>query len=114
MIKDRGMTKKAFCEKLKISVGNLGDWRSGKTTPGTKHLIQISDFFNVSLDWLMKGVKPGEGVLQEQKAAYFFGVMGPLNYQCEQLSEKEKDFILEYIEFTRFRKEKRQEVFATQ
>lgn len=30
LIKDRGMTKKAFCEKLKISSGNLGDWRRGK------------------------------------------------------------------------------------
>ncbi|MGP0575906.1 helix-turn-helix domain-containing protein [Paenibacillus peoriae] len=106
LIKDRGMTKKAFCEKLKISSGNLGDWRRGKTTPGTTHLIQISDFFNVSLDWLMKGIKPGEGVLQEQKAAYFFGVMGPLNCQAEDLETEEQNFILEYVEFAKYRKQK--------
>ncbi len=67
-----------------------------------------SDFglFNVSLDWLMKGIKPGEGVLQEQKAAYFFGVMGPLNCQAEDLETEEQNFILEYVEFAKYRKQK--------
>uniref|UniRef100_A0AAE9IBG4 Helix-turn-helix transcriptional regulator n=1 Tax=Paenibacillus polymyxa TaxID=1406 RepID=A0AAE9IBG4_PAEPO len=72
LIKDRGMTKKAFCEKLKISSGNLGDWRRGKTTPGTAHLIQISDFFNVSLDWLMKGIKPGKAYFRSRRLLIFW------------------------------------------
>ncbi|MBE0342787.1 transcriptional regulator, partial [Paenibacillus sp. 28ISP30-2] len=40
---------------------------------------------------------------------YFFDADRQLNCQGEQLSETEKEFILEYIEFTRFRKEKKQE-----
>lgn len=44
LIKERGMTKKAFCQQLGISTGNFGDWKRGKTTPGTNKLIEIASF----------------------------------------------------------------------
>lgn len=104
LIKERGMTKKAFCEQLGISTGNFGDWKRGKTTPGTNKLIEIASFFNASLDWIMLGRDVQGKVLKESKDPYFFEASGQLNCQGELLSEAEKDFILEYIEFTRFRK----------
>lgn len=45
LIKQKGLTKKSFCEQLNISTGNMGDWKRGKTTPGTHKLIEIGDFF---------------------------------------------------------------------
>lgn len=108
LIKERGMTKKAFCEQLGISTGNFGDWKRGKTTPGTNKLIEIASFFNASLDWIMLGREVQGEALKESKDLYFFGASGQLNCQGESLSKAEKDFILEYIEFTRFRKEKNQ------
>jgi transcriptional regulator with XRE-family HTH domain len=109
LIKERGMTKKAFCEQLGISTGNFGDWKRGKTTPGTNKLIEIASFFDASLDWIMLGRDVQDVVLKESKDPYFFDASGQLNCQGEQLSGTEKDFILEYIEFTRFRKEKKQD-----
>lgn len=47
-------------------------------------------------------------VLKESQDPYFFDASGQLNCQGETLSETERNFILEYIEFTRFRKEKNQ------
>ncbi|MFK4300192.1 MULTISPECIES: helix-turn-helix domain-containing protein [unclassified Paenibacillus] len=114
LIKERGMTKKAFCEQLGISTGNFGDWKRGKTTPGTNKLIEIASFFNASLDWIMLGRNVQGEALRESRDPYFFGVSGQLDCQGESLSEVEKDFILEYIEFTRFRKEKRQEGSTTE
>ncbi|WP_348624643.1 helix-turn-helix transcriptional regulator [Paenibacillus peoriae] len=104
LIKERGMTKKAFCQQLGISTGNFGDWKRGKTTPGTNKLIEIASFFDASLDWIMLGRDVQGEVLKESQDPYFFDASGQLNCQEEPLSEAERNFILEYIEFTRFRK----------
>ncbi|MEC0372585.1 helix-turn-helix domain-containing protein [Paenibacillus chibensis] len=102
LIKMRGMTKKLFCEKLGISTGNLGDWKRGKSTPSTNKLVEIASFFGVSLDWLIVGKERDTLYLKENMNTY----MGD---ECEQakaaLSEKEKEFIKEYILFTRYRKQ---------
>ena len=68
LIKNAGMTKKAFCLELGISTGNLGDWKRGKSTPSTNKLIEIAAFFNVSLDWLMTGREKQAEYVQDQSA----------------------------------------------
>lgn len=110
LIADRGMTKKGFCEQLSISSGNFGDWKRGKSVPSTSKLIEIATFFDVSLDWLMMGREVEHEMIQEQKEAYFFGVLGQLNCQDEPLADQEKDFIREYIEFTQFRRRKKNDL----
>ncbi|WNS41044.1 helix-turn-helix domain-containing protein [Paenibacillus sp. MMS20-IR301] len=104
LIKRQGITKKHFCEQLSISTGNLGDWKRGKSTPGTHKLIEIAAFFHVSLDWLILG-KQTETV-KESGEDYFFGQIRQLNCQTDELLPKEKEFIKEYIEFTEYRKRK--------
>lgn len=106
LIAERGMTKKAFCQQLKISTGNLGDWKRGKSTPSTNKLIEIASFFDVSLDWLMIGRPSKEAMVREKREDYFFDVLRQLNCQESELSTEEQSFISEYIEFTRYRKSK--------
>ncbi|MWV44422.1 helix-turn-helix domain-containing protein [Paenibacillus sp. HJL G12] len=102
LIKLRGMTKKLFCEELGISTGNLGDWKRGKSTPSTNKLVEISSFFGVSLDWLILGKEQGSFLIKENRSTYLWE-------ECEQanalLSEKEKEFIREYINFTLYKKQ---------
>ena len=105
LIKKQGLTKKSFCGQLGISTGNMGDWKRGKSTPGTHKLIEIAAFFNVSLDWLILGRQTAETV-RESGEEYFFGQIRQLNCQTEELLPKEKEFIKEYIEFTEYRKRK--------
>lgn len=102
LIKTKGMTKKAFCEKLSISTGNLGDWRRGKSTPSTNKLIEIAAYFDVSLDWLLTGRERSAMPehIEELPAAYM------LQSGIELLPE-EKRFIQEYIAFTQYRKQQR-------
>ncbi|WP_315794882.1 helix-turn-helix domain-containing protein [Paenibacillus sp. BIC5C1] len=106
LIAERGMTKKAFCQQLKISTGNLGDWKRGKSIPSTNKLIEIASFFDVSLDWLMIGRPSKEAMVREKREDYFFDVLRQLNCQEGELSTVEQSFISEYIEFTRYRKSK--------
>ncbi|WDH83855.1 helix-turn-helix domain-containing protein [Paenibacillus urinalis] len=107
LINKRGMTKKAFCEELKISTGNLGDWKRGKSIPSTAKLIEIAAFFDVSLDWIMVG--RSEMMINEQSISY--EAEDHSERQAEraisELTVKEQEFIKEYIEFTRYRKQKR-------
>lgn len=104
LIRQKGMTKKAFCEELAISTGNMGDWKRGKSTPSTNKLIEIGEFFQVSLDWLILGKHSGQ-LVREQNGNYFFEPMGQLDCQLAELSQRERDFIEEYISFAKHRKE---------
>ncbi|KKO51095.1 helix-turn-helix domain-containing protein [Paenibacillus sp. DMB20] len=106
LIESRGMTKKAFCESLGISTGNFGDWKRGKTTPSTNKLIEIAAFFSVSLDWLIIGKgSPSSGVM-EIREGYGTEAADGEAVQVEGLSDQEKQFIKEYVEFTEYRKHK--------
>ncbi|MBU5671787.1 helix-turn-helix domain-containing protein [Paenibacillus brevis] len=107
LIKSHSLTKKSFCEELKISTGNLGDWRRGKSTPSTNKLIEIAAFFDVSLDWLLTGrervAQPAGGV-SELPADYVFRGGEALNTELEPA---EREFIQEYIAFAKYRKLRR-------
>lgn len=108
LIKQKGLTKKSFCEQLNISTGNMGDWKRGKSTPGTHKLIEISAFFQVSLDWLILGKTAAE-MLREGGEEYLSAQMRQYNCQSKELLPKEQEFIKEYIEFTKYRKQKQSE-----
>ncbi|UMV50235.1 helix-turn-helix domain-containing protein [Paenibacillus macerans] len=105
LIKNAGLTKKAFCLKLGISTGNLGDWKRGKSTPSSNKLIEIADFFDVSLDWLMTGREKQASAVNEGKAKYT-ARDGDWDAFFAALSESERAFVREYIEFARYRKQR--------
>lgn len=102
LIKKQGMTKKSFCAQLGISTGNMGDWKRGKSTPGTHKLIEIAGFFQVSLDWLVLGKQTL--TVQESGGDYFFDEIRQLNCHTGELLPEEKNFIKEYLAFTEYRK----------
>lgn len=108
LISKKGITKKAFCEQLGISTGNLGDWKRGKSTPGTHKLIEIGAFFGVSLDWLILG-KNSPSILREGSEDYFFEQIRQSNCQFDELEPREKEFIMEYLAFSEYRRRKQDE-----
>ena len=104
LIKNNGMTKKLFCEELGISTGNLGDWKRGKSTPSTHKLIEIGEYFDVSLDWLIVGKEHQNDMLKEEQGIYILDKHRLLQRTTSELSEREEDFIREYIEFINYRR----------
>ncbi len=44
-----------FAKGISASTGNVGDWLAGRSKPGSKALLKISKFFNVSQEWLLEG-----------------------------------------------------------
>ncbi len=52
--KEKGLSQEQLAEKLNISRQAISKWESGNSVPESEKLILLSDFFNVSLDYLMK------------------------------------------------------------
>lgn len=49
-----GYSQEALAEKLNVSRQAVSKWELGTTLPETDKVITISDFFNVSTDYLLK------------------------------------------------------------
>lgn len=49
-----GYSQEVLAEKLKVSRQAISKWELGTTAPETNKVIEISDFFGVSTDYLLK------------------------------------------------------------
>lgn len=103
LIEQHRLTRKDFAEKIGISTGNLGDWKRGKSLPSASALIKIAEHFDISLDWLMRGKQSTQ--VGEQNPGYFFDDKWQFNFQLYELTDEEKQFMQEYLEFISFRRE---------
>jgi transcriptional regulator with XRE-family HTH domain len=50
-----GMTMNEVRQKTGISTGNISCWEHGKYMPGATALISLSNLYNVTIDWILKG-----------------------------------------------------------
>lgn len=53
--KEKNISQENLAEALQVSRQTIGKWENGTTYPEAECLIQISDFFGVSIDTLLKG-----------------------------------------------------------
>ncbi len=54
LLKDNNMTQEDLAERLDVSRQAVGKWVNDKGIPEVNKLVQISDIFDVSLDYLLK------------------------------------------------------------
>lgn len=52
--KSKGFTQEELAEKLEVSRQAVAKWESGQVYPDINNLIQISNLFNVTVDYLVK------------------------------------------------------------
>ena len=52
--KNKGFTQEALAEKLDVSRQAVAKWEYGQAYPDISNLIQISNLFNVTIDYLVK------------------------------------------------------------
>lgn len=53
--KAKNITQETLAEELNISRQAIGKWESGTVYPDAERLVQISEYFGISLDSLVKG-----------------------------------------------------------
>ena len=62
--KQNNLTQEQFAEELSVSRQTISKWERGDSVPDINSLIQIADFYEISLDQLVRdeyGVSPIEG-----------------------------------------------------
>lgn len=66
--KNSGLSQEELAELLDVSRQSVSKWESDKGYPEMTRLIFLSDYFSVSLDYLMRGEKQEKLSEQKQEA----------------------------------------------
>lgn len=62
--KKSGLSQEQLAERLGVSRQAISKWESGQSIPENEKTLAISDYFNVSLDYLMKDVDSQDNIPQ--------------------------------------------------
>ena len=56
--KQKGISQEALADQLGVSRQAISKWESEQSTPELEKIVLMSDFFEVSTDYLLKGIEP--------------------------------------------------------
>ena len=56
--KKKGISQEELAEQLLISRQAVSKWESGQSAPDLEKIVMLSDYFEVTTDYLLKGVEP--------------------------------------------------------
>lgn len=85
LLKERGITQRQLADAIKVSTGNISDWKSGKAKPSIEVLSRIAEYFSVSIDYLVGRTDvPNTGELID---LYNIGVMRWINDRAFKADE---------------------------
>lgn len=81
---NHNMTQEEFAERLDVSRQAVSKWELDKTLPDVNKLLKISEFYQVSVDYLLKGTggEPAPDEHREELAA--------ASLQCEEVVPEEE------------------------
>ncbi|MFR2741180.1 MAG: helix-turn-helix domain-containing protein [[Clostridium] innocuum] len=66
--KQKGLSQEELAEIVGVTRQAISKWESEQSTPDLEKIIIISDYFGVTTDYLLKGIKPIEVKEQRSKA----------------------------------------------
>lgn len=69
LLKDNGMTQEDLAEKLEVSRQAVGKWVNDKGIPEVGKLVQISNLFGVSIDYLLKEDYEEKNISEEKSVS---------------------------------------------
>jgi transcriptional regulator with XRE-family HTH domain len=78
---ERGWSRAEVAARLGVSPGRLGNWERGENAPSLKKLVDLRRVLRVSLDELVAGRAPGEGLLSGEgkaEALHHLAALGSL------------------------------------
>ena len=66
--KQQNLSQEALAERLSVSRQAVSKWESEQSMPDLEKIIAMSDFFEVTTDYLLKGIEPAKDQEQKNKA----------------------------------------------
>ncbi len=61
------MSQEDLAEKMNVSRQSISKWESSQSVPEVERIIQLSNIFNVSTDWILKGENSKKQTSQSNK-----------------------------------------------
>ena len=74
--KSKGISQEELADKVGVSRQAVSKWESGQSTPDIEKVILLSDFFDVTTDYLLKGIEPVSENTTEKNDARIFSLVG--------------------------------------
>ncbi len=65
--KTKGISQEELADKIGVSRQSVSKWESEQTSPDLEKVILMSDYFEVTTDYLLKGIEPTVNDNQEEK-----------------------------------------------
>lgn len=79
--KCKGISQEELADKIGVSRQAVSKWESEQSTPDIEKIILLSDYFNVTTDYLLKGIEPiDDGAKNKTDARIFSVVATALNF----------------------------------
>lgn len=85
--KKQNLTQVQFAKIFNISSGTIAMWETNKRTPDVEMLIEIANYFNVSLDYLLDNKKKIAEVERNTNNDLKFALFGNVEIDDEVLDE---------------------------
>lgn len=90
LLQQKGVSKNKMLTDLKLGKNSFVNWENRGTIPGGDTLHKISEYFNVSTDYLL-----GNETQDKQLEGIDFALMS----ESEELTVEQKNSVLNYIRF---------------
>lgn len=74
--KNKGISQEELADKIGVSRQAVSKWESEQSTPDIERVIFLSDFFDVTTDYLLKGMEPVSENNTEKSDARIFSLVG--------------------------------------
>lgn len=91
--KDKNISQEELADLLDVSRQSISKWENDNAYPEMTRLLFMSDFFNVSLDYLMRGVEETESE-QETTSYEVRGLLTVWNCFVSNLSNKQRKLLM--------------------
>ena len=76
--KSKGISQEELADKIGVSRQAVSKWESEQSAPDIEKVILLSDFFDVTTDYLLKGIEPVLENTTEKSDARIFSLVGSL------------------------------------
>lgn len=72
--KGRGMSQEELADRMGVSRQAVSKWESEQSTPDLERVVELSELFEVSTDYLLRGIEPVKKTAFPVKPAYIFAI----------------------------------------
>ncbi|WP_048600788.1 helix-turn-helix domain-containing protein [Rubeoparvulum massiliense] len=74
--KTRGISQEQLADELGVSRQAVSKWESEQSMPDIEKIIMMSNYFEVTTDYLLKGIEPQTDAMQKKASAAIFSAVG--------------------------------------